>query len=428
MRRRAAGVFCVLLAASTGCEDEGDSGGSLGFSAVASELSLAARVAQSVAGEFAPLLRFDQEQGDTNKGEYYEARKSGDPSRICNTSYESIQNAEVPVYYQYSVCSADLSVTTAPAGAQPGCVPLLAGRWLEVGSVCVGSADEQLSVTYSLDAGWEMTEAHLWVGESLEDVPGTRSGNPIPGHFEHRFESETRVPEHGFDVDVWGCGVPIHLAAHAEVRQTNQTGAREHEGAWGGGPWIVEQGSWATYFSVELSCTEVVMYWYFYGWQDTCSPGKGDHPADWERIAVKVVDAQLDRVIYFQHEGQYTREPGNYSVYEGTHPVVYVGKNSHGSYHDDGGSGTCCYYEDFRNPGNPDQHLKAWLNLERLSLDPGAPEWMRYSGTQYWDGLTGPLHRTQDADLCNLQGCRGAWTPVCHTNGCMKSDIGDDVF
>lgn len=44
--------------------------------------------------------------------------------------------------------------------------------------------------------------------------------------------------------------------------------------------------------------------------------------------------------------------PGDYSV-DGTHPIVYSGKNSHGSYHDDGGSGGCCYWEDFRKPGNP---------------------------------------------------------------------------
>lgn len=427
MCRHAVGMLCVcaLLAASIGCEGEGSSGSNY------SELSLAARVARSVAQEFAPYLLFDKEQGQTNKcfpgdaGEYYEARKGGDQSRICNTSYESIQNSEVPIYYQYSVCRADLSVTSAPSGAQPGCVPLLADRSLEVGSVCAEFADEQLSVTYSFDQGWEMTEAHLWVGEDLEDMPHTRSGNPVPGHFEHRFESATGVSEQRFDVDVWGCGVPIYLAAHAEVRQT---AGEQNASAWGAGPRIVEQGNWATYFSVELSCTETVMYWFFYGWQDYCSPGQGEHPADWERIVVKIVDAQLDRVMYFQHQGQYTRVPGNYSVYDGTHPVVYVGKNSHGSYHDDGGSGTCCYYEDFRNPADPPHHMKTWLNLQRLSLDPDGPEWMRYSGTQYWDGLTGPLHRSQDADLCNLQGCRGAWTPVCHTNGCMKSDIGDDVF
>lgn len=245
--------------------------------------SVAAYV-QEVAERFAPVLKFDQKQGEANKcfpgdaGEYYEERKAGNQSRVCNTSYSSVQNGDIPVYYQYASCAPD---------------------------------------------------------------------------------------------------------------------------------------------------TEYVMYWFFYGWQDYCSPGQGEHHADWERICVKIVSQNLNRVMFFQHEGQYTRIPGNYMVYHSTHPLVFVGKNSHGSYHDDGGSGTCCYYEDFRNPGSKNLHMFTWLNLVRLSLDSDAPEWMKYDGVTYWDGLKGPLHRDQDNDLCHLQGCRGAWTQVCHTCGCAKSDIGD---
>lgn len=60
---------------------------------------------------------------------------------------------------------------------------------------------------------------------------------------------------------------------------------------------------------------------------------------------------QVDRVIFYQHDGWYTRNPGRYEVFESEHPVAYVGKLRHGTYHDDGGSGTCCYFEDYRNPG-----------------------------------------------------------------------------
>jgi hypothetical protein len=62
--------------------------------------------------------------------------------------------------------------------------------------------------------------------------------------------------------------------------------------------------------------------------------------------------SQVDRVIFYQHEGWYTRNPGRYEVFESTHPISYVGKLRQGTYHDDGGSGTCCYFEDYRNPGN----------------------------------------------------------------------------
>lgn len=55
--------------------------------------------------------------------------------------------------------------------------------------------------------------------------------------------------------------------------------------------------------------------------------------------------------MFGQKKGWYTRIPGHYETFNVTHPVAYVGKSNHGTYHDDGGTGTCCYYEDFRNPG-----------------------------------------------------------------------------
>lgn len=35
-----------------------------------------------------------------------------------------------------------------------------------------------------------------------------------------------------------------------------------------------------------------------------------------------------------------------------SHPVIYVGKTSHGSYHRSGGSGACLYWEDWPNPSD----------------------------------------------------------------------------
>ncbi|KAG7157359.1 hypothetical protein Hamer_G005779 [Homarus americanus] len=185
--------------------------------------------------------------------------------------------------------------------------------------------------------------------------------------------------------------------------------------------------------SMECGNAVHVAYWFFYGYQDTCSPGAGAHDADWEHIVVKVIDVdtsneKLDKVMYYQHEGRYTRKQGNYEVYNTNHPIVYVGKNSHGSYHDDGGSGTCCYFEDFRNPGSHNQHQDTWLNLEELRRDNTSPEWMLDTGSVYFDGITSPLNRDETYDLCNLQGCEGAWLQVCNTCGCAKSDIGDEIM
>ena len=65
----------------------------------------------------------------------------------------------------------------------------------------------------------------------------------------------------------------------------------------------------------------------------------------------------MHEVMFGQKKGWYTRIPAHYETFNVTHPVAYVGKSNHGAYHDDGGTGTCCYYEDFRNPGK-----KKYLN------------------------------------------------------------------
>lgn len=62
-------------------------------------------------------------------------------------------------------------------------------------------------------------------------------------------------------------------------------------------------------------------------------------------------DPHMHEVMFGQKEGWYTRIAGNYEVHDESHPVAYVGRAGHGFYHDSGGSNTCCYYEDTRNPG-----------------------------------------------------------------------------
>lgn len=192
-------------------------------------------------------------------------------------------------------------------------------------------------------------------------------------------------------------------------------------------------GSIPIYYQIQRcsESTTTIMYWFFYGYQDTCSPGLGAHDADWERVAVKLIDGRLDRVLYYQHGGSYTRLTGGFELHDETHPVVYVGKNSHGSYHDDGGSGSCLYFEDYRNPGGVDLKLATNQNLVRLEATSDSPEWMRYMGNELWDGISAPLSRGHD--LCALPGCRGKdvkiGSALCFGQcGCSKSDIGDQPF
>ena len=165
------------------------------------------------------------------------------------------------------------------------------------------------------------------------------------------------------------------------------------------------------------SDTVLIRYWFFYAWQSTCFTSFGSHAADWESMMVMIVNGELKRVAYFQHSGWYTKKAGNFQTVDGTHPVAYVGKNAHGSFHDDGGSGGCLYFEDYRNPGGNDYHMDTWNNMVFLWRGDGAPSWMNCTGSGCFDGIGHPMER---GDIGGYSGC--------NVDGCGKSDIGGVPF
>ena len=175
----------------------------------------------------------------------------------------------------------------------------------------------------------------------------------------------------------------------------------------------------AYYLASALGTSAVIIrYWFFYAWQSTCFASLGDHAADWESLAVLVVDGQLRRVGYWQHGGWYSVDPGGFEVVDGTHPVGYVGKNAHGTYHDDGGSGGCLYFEDYRNPGGNDYHMDTWHHLVPLARGAGQPAWMNCTGGDCFDGVWHPIDQT--GDLRSLGGCG--------KDGCGRSSLGGRPF
>lgn len=174
-----------------------------------------------------------------------------------------------------------------------------------------------------------------------------------------------------------------------------------------------------TYYVADRVGTNAVIirYWYFYAWQSTCFTSFGSHAADWESMAALIIDGQLRRVAFFQHGGWYSREPGGFELVGGTHPVGYVGKNSHGTYHDDGGSGGCLYFEDFRNPGGNDYHMDTWNNLVALARGDGMPDWMNCHGSDCFDGVGHPIEQT--GDVRSMGGCG--------KDGCDRSSMGGNM-
>lgn len=112
------------------------------------------------------------------------------------------------------------TLTTIDAGDE---VPLYAGQDELVGSVAVTNNSTHMVVTYEVNetAGWYLTETHLHVADSVDDVPQTKKGNPKVGHFAY---GDTYFPARAtvtitIPLSDLSKSSNLTVAAHAEVVQ-----------------------------------------------------------------------------------------------------------------------------------------------------------------------------------------------------------------
>jgi hypothetical protein len=171
-----------------------------------------------------------------------------------------------------------------------------------------------------------------------------------------------------------------------------------------------------------------IMYFWFYGYQSTCDGISGSHNGDWERVMVTLSDdsSQIAAVTYYMHGKRYTRlaARGGFEVEDGQHPVAYVGKSSHASFHAQGGSSnTCLPWEEYRNNGNG-THMDTWNNL--VNLESNGEPWMladRAGGFEWGDdGVS--THPTTDGPSCDMNAADWSFTvPTWWRSQCQ---IGDD--
>lgn len=224
------------------------------------------------------------------------------------------------------------------------------------------------------------------------------------------------------------CSDPLNYAA---------LGCPKHPVGWGNNDLVsLQTGSVPTYFNIEQCGKQLrIRYWWFYGYQPDADYGCGqEHAADWENIIVLVSEDKTNAaaVVFYQHNGWYTRLRGNaFQLLDGTHPIVYVGKTAHGSYHTGGGEGTCVYYGDFRNPNSsmwPQGALFTWENL--VSLAGKMEPWMNADAdtNANWTWGFGDVgtHPTKQGPGCSLAACRGnniilpLWDAGCFYSQCLN--------
>ncbi|MBD3306882.1 hypothetical protein GF339_10675, partial [candidate division KSB3 bacterium] len=166
--------------------------------------------------------------------------------------------ADIPGSEQYKIAD---SVEVSPDS-----VTLLAGQTIPAGTITVEVVEDEAGayafiVTYSTVDGWELTEAHLWVGTDLAQMPQTRSGNPKIGNFPSQSGEITGATSYTFYVPVtlaeaMCTSTPDYLiAAHAALRKPTGDGTTyQTETGWGDGERLGDRGSWATVFAVDILC------------------------------------------------------------------------------------------------------------------------------------------------------------------------------
>lgn len=140
------------------------------------------------------------------------------------------------------------------------CSTLYAGQTIDAGSVCVSVGGENLVVSYNTTNGWQLSEAHLWVGDDLATMPQTKTGNPQIGLFPYKSGDLTGATSYTFTIPLSSldsgdlCGHVFDLAAHAALRKDSGGGGTQTETGWAAGSPINGRGSWATYFTYTVAC------------------------------------------------------------------------------------------------------------------------------------------------------------------------------
>ena len=129
---------------------------------------------------------------------------------------------------------------------------LYAGQNIEAGTVNVSNDCQNIYVTYRMAGDWTLQETHLEIANAFEDIPMTKSGNPIVGHFTYKndeLSSGTTIDTHVIPIN--GKNGTLYIAAHANV-----SAHTPNQGAWAAGTSFPGH-NWATYFTYNITdCSE----------------------------------------------------------------------------------------------------------------------------------------------------------------------------
>lgn len=172
----------------------------------------------------------------------------------------------------------NFKLTSAHMESDPFSTDLIAGGGneksaIDAGDVLVWNDGENLYVKYTTTPDWCLSETHLHVATSQEEIPTTpgRFPNSIPGRFEYSQEHDQCLNIYTYQVNLEEEGASyddeLKIAAHAELEnQSDETDMdyedddedddddeheieyEDEESAWGDGD-LFNDKNWATYFT-----------------------------------------------------------------------------------------------------------------------------------------------------------------------------------
>ncbi|MGD8854391.1 MAG: hypothetical protein PVI28_18620 [Gammaproteobacteria bacterium] len=159
---------------------------------------------------------------------------------------EPLQGLTRSILYRAAVASFAFGLIIPLADAHteddPFITDLIAGGGnpasaIDVGDVLVWNDGEQLLVRYHVTAqDWCLTETHSHVAASLDAIPQTKKGNPIPGKFDFSAKLDC-VASYTLTVPLsWEPGIELSIATHASVKNPTvvYSNGPWTETAWGG--------------------------------------------------------------------------------------------------------------------------------------------------------------------------------------------------
>jgi hypothetical protein len=115
---------------------------------------------------------------------------------------------------------------SAAASGTPYLTDLIAdggdGTGIDVGDVTIWNEGTTLYVEFDTTGTWVLSKTHMHIAGSVDNIPHTKKGNPIPGKFDYKTNHDN-IQSYTYSIDLTAAGFcsgdTIFVATHADVKQ-----------------------------------------------------------------------------------------------------------------------------------------------------------------------------------------------------------------